>query len=97
MELIYVPAGHVAVAPRKEILGVPFNPSPPAANTWGATPRNDQAQATNKGKSEKVDKGKGKMIEPEKPEKVVYPIMTGGAFKIHERKALTPPASLVVP
>jgi hypothetical protein len=26
------------------------------------------------------------MIEPEKPKKTVYPIQTGGAFKIHERK-----------
>jgi hypothetical protein len=34
------------------------------------------------------------MIEPEM---VVYPIMTGGAFKIHDWKAPTPPASPMVP
>jgi hypothetical protein len=93
MELVYALARHVAVAFRNEYLRGPANPGPPATNTRSATPRKDQAQVADKGKSKKVDKGKGKMIEPEK---VVYPIMTSGAFKIHEWKAPTPPASLVV-
>jgi hypothetical protein len=60
-------------------------------------PRKDQAQATDKGKSKKVEKGKGKMIKLEKPKKVVYPIQTSGTFKIHERNAPTPSASQMVP
>jgi hypothetical protein len=90
MELVYVPAGHVAVELRKELLRVPVNLSPPTANTWGATPRKDQAQTADKGESKKVDKGKGILIEPEK---VVYPIQTGGDFKICEPKAPTPQPS----
>jgi hypothetical protein len=61
MELVYVPAGYVVVALRSEYLEVPANSGLPAANTWGATPRKDQAQAADKGKSKKVDKGKGKV------------------------------------
>jgi hypothetical protein len=90
MELVYVSAGHMVVELRKELLGVPVNPSPPAVNTRGVTPRKDQAQAADKGKSKKVDKGKGILIKPEKPKKVVYPIQTGGVFKIRDPKALTP-------
>jgi hypothetical protein len=97
MELIYALAGYVAVAPRNEVLGIPTNLGPPAMNTRDATPRKDQAQAADEGKSKKVENGKGKMIEPEKPKKVIYPIQTGGTFKIHERNASTPPASLMVP
>jgi hypothetical protein len=81
MELVYAPAGHVAVVLRNKVLGIPTNLGPLAANTRGATPRKDQAQAIDKGKSKKVDKGKGKMIELEKPEKVVYPIMTDGGLQ----------------
>jgi hypothetical protein len=92
MELVYVHVGHLAVELRKEFLRLPFNPSPQTVNTRGATPRKDQAQAADKGKSTKVDKGKGILIEPEKPEKVVYPIKTGGVFKIREPRAPTPPA-----
>jgi hypothetical protein len=44
--------------------------------------------------SKKVDKGKGVLIEPEKPKKAVYPIRTGGDFKIREPRAPTP---LVLP
>jgi hypothetical protein len=92
MEHVYVPAGHSVVELRKEFLRLPFDPSPPTANTRGATPRKDQAQVTDKGKFAKVDKGKGILIEPERPEKVVYPIQTGGVFKIREPRAPTPPA-----
>ena len=42
-----------------------------------------------------MDKGKGKMIEPEKPKKAVpFPLQIGGAFKIYE-KAHVPLASPV--
>jgi hypothetical protein len=92
MEHVYVPAGHSVVELRKEFLRLPFDPSPPTANTRGATPRKDQAQVTDKGKFAKVDKGKGILIEPERLEKVVYPIQTGGVFKIREPRAPTPPA-----
>jgi hypothetical protein len=35
--------------------------------------------------------------EPEKPETVVYPIQTGGDFKIHESRAPTPPVFPIAP
>jgi hypothetical protein len=44
-----------------------------------------------KDKSKRVDKGKGILIEPEKPKKAVYPIRIGGDFKIQELRPLTPP------
>jgi hypothetical protein len=62
MELVYVLASHVVVALRSEYPRVPANPGLPAVNTRGATPQKDQAQAVDKGKSKKVNKGKGKMI-----------------------------------
>ena len=67
---------------------LPVDQSPPAANTRGATPCKEQAQVAEKGKLKKVDKGKGKMIEPEKPKKPV--LRTGGAFKIYEPQAPVP-------
>jgi hypothetical protein len=75
MEFVYEPAGHVAVELRKVLIKVPVNPSPPAANTRGATSRKDTAQDADKGQTKRVDKGKGKgiLIEPEKPEKVSTP------------------------
>jgi hypothetical protein len=43
-------------------------------------------------------KQKGKMIKPKKPKKAApIPLQTGGAFKIHEPKALTPPMSSATP
>jgi hypothetical protein len=87
----------VAVRLRDETLKIPVNLGPLTANTRSSTPRKDQAQAADKGKSKKIDMGKSKIIELEKPKKVVYPIQTGGAFKIHERKSPTPSASLIVP
>jgi hypothetical protein len=96
IEFVYEPVGHVAVVVRNELFGILANMGPPTANTRGVTPRKDQAQAANKGKSKKIDKGKGKMTEPKKPKNAVYPIQTGGAFT-HEWKALTPLASPMVP
>jgi hypothetical protein len=90
VEMVYALAGHVVVELRKDLIKVPFDHSPPAANTRSATPRKDQAQ-TAKDKSKKVDKGKGKIVEPEKPKKVVYPIQTGGVFKIREPRLPSPP------
>ena len=69
MQYTYAPTTHVAVKLTEEVARVRFNPGPPTANTRGATPRKDQAQAVGKGKSKNMDKGKGKMIEPEKPKK----------------------------
>jgi hypothetical protein len=43
MEFVYAPAAHVSVKLTEEVTRVPVNPSPPAANTRGATPRKDQA------------------------------------------------------
>ena len=72
MEFVYAPVAHVLVKLTEEVARVPISLGPPAANTRGATPRKDQTQVANKGKSKKVDKGKGKMIEPEKPNKHAY-------------------------
>jgi hypothetical protein len=91
MEMVYAPAGHVAVDLVKELVRVPLNPSPPAANTRGATPRKDKAPAVGD-KPKKIDKGKGKLVEPEKPKKTTYPIQTGGAFKIRESRPPSLPA-----
>jgi hypothetical protein len=66
MEMVYAPAGHVAVALKNEFFRGPANQSPPAVNTRGATPRKDPAQDADKGKAKKVDKGKGILIDPEK-------------------------------
>jgi hypothetical protein len=44
-----------------------------------------------------VDKGKAKVIDTGKPEKVKYPIMTGGDFKIREPKVPTPPPLPIAP
>jgi hypothetical protein len=38
MEMVYASAGHVAVKMRKELIKVPFDNSPSAANARGATP-----------------------------------------------------------
>ena len=83
---IYKPATHTAIKITEEVARVRFNPGPPAANTRGVNPRKNQAQVAGKGKSNQLDKGKGKMIEPEKPKKAVpFPLQTGGVFKIHDR------------
>jgi hypothetical protein len=43
-----------------------------------------------------VDKGKGKVVEPEKPKKATYPIQTGGNFKIREPRCPSPPVFPIV-
>ena len=46
------------------------------------------------GKSSQLDKGKGKMIELDKPKKAApFPLQTGGAFKIRNREP-APPAPI---
>jgi hypothetical protein len=94
MEMVYAPAGHVAVELTRELVRVPLDPSPLAANTRGATPRKDKAPTAGD-KSTKVDKGKGKMVEPKKPKKTTYLIQTGGDFKIREPRHPSPPVFLI--
>jgi hypothetical protein len=96
MELVYAPAGHVSVGLTKELVRVPLDPSPPAANTRGATPRKGKAPAADD-RPAKVDKGKGKVVEPEKPKKATYPIQTGGNFKIREPRRPSPPVFPIAP
>ena len=98
MEFVYVPTAHVTVKLTEEVARIRFNPGPPAANTRGATPRKDQAQAVGKGKSKQMDKGKGKMIEPEKPKKVaLFPLQTGGVFKIYDKDPAPPALAVTQP
>jgi hypothetical protein len=99
MEFVYLPAAHILVKLTKEVTKVPINQGDPsAANTRGATPRKDQVQVADKGKSKKMDKGKGNMIELEKPRKAApLPLQTGEAFKIDEPKAPIPPESSTTP
>ena len=94
IEFVYKHAAHAAVKMTEEVARVRFNPGPPVANTRGATPRKDQAEAVGKGKSSQLDKGKGKMIEPEKPKKtILFPFQIGGAFKIRDKEP-APPAPI---
>jgi hypothetical protein len=69
------------------------HPSGPAANTRASTPKKDKDEApvATRIKPKVVDKGKAKEIDTGKPEKVSYPIQTGGQFKIWEPKTPTPP------
>jgi hypothetical protein len=75
------------------------DPSSPAANTRASVPQKgkDQAPLAAQVKLKVVDKGKAKVIDTGKPEKVKYPIMTGGNFKIREPKVLTPPTLPIAP
>ena len=84
VEAFIVPRRPAGVTARLSI-----DQSPLAANTQGATPRKDQAHMVNNNKSKKVDKGKRKMIEPEKPKKLA--LQVGKAFKIYEPRAPVPP------
>ena len=98
MEFVYVPAAHVSVKLIEEVARVPINPGLPATNTRSATPRKEQAQVADKSKL-KMDKGKGKVIEPEKPKKATpFPLQTCGAFKIYEKDPvpLAPPVIQLV-
>ena len=79
------------MVPRRPVVAttrLSVDQSPPADNTRGATPRKEQAQVADKGKLKKMDKGKGKMIEPKKPKKPA--LQTGGALKIYEPQAPVP-------
>jgi hypothetical protein len=96
MELVYAPAGHVSVELTRKLVRVPIDPSPPAANTRGATPRKGKAPAAGD-RPTRVDKGKGKVVEPEKPKKATYPIQTGGDFKIREPRRPSPPVFPIAP
>jgi hypothetical protein len=48
-------------------------------------------------KPKAVDKGKAKVVDTRKPAKAVYPVMTGGNFKIREPKIPTPPSLPINP
>ena len=86
-ELVYDVDASSVPRPVTGITRLPVDQSPLAVNTRGATPYEEQAQAADKSKLKKVDKGKGKMIEPEKPKKAVpFPLQTGGVFKIHDKE-----------
>ena len=93
VEFVYAPTGHVLVKLTEEVAKVRFNLGPPVANTRGATPRKDQANAVDKGKSKKVDKDKDKMVELKKAQKAApFPLQIGEVFKIYDKES-APPAS----
>jgi hypothetical protein len=48
-------------------------------------------------KPKAIDKGKAKVVDTGKPAKAVYPVMTGGDFKIREPKVPTPPSLPINP
>jgi hypothetical protein len=69
-----------------------LDPIGPAANTRASTLQKEKGEAplAAQVKPKVVDKGKAKVVDTGKPAKVVYPIMTGGDFKIREPKVPTP-------
>jgi hypothetical protein len=80
-------------------LRVRLDPSGPAANTRASTPRKgkNEAPLAAQVKPKVVDKGKAKVVDTGKPEKVIYPIMTGGDFKIRKPKVPAPPTLPINP
>jgi hypothetical protein len=75
-----------------------LDPSGPAANTRASTPQKGKGEAPSAAQPKpKVDKGKAKVVDTGKPTKAVYPIMTGGDFKIREPKVPTPPSLPINP
>jgi hypothetical protein len=76
-----------------------LDPSGPAANTRASTPqkRKGEAPLAAQVKPKAVDKGKAKVVDTGKPAKAVYPVMTGGNFKIREPKIPTPPSLPINP
>jgi hypothetical protein len=68
------------------------DPSGLAANTRASTPKKEKNEVlvATRAKPKVVDKGKAKVIDTGKPEKVLYPIQTGGQFKIRAPKPSTP-------
>jgi hypothetical protein len=87
------------VRPIGDPLRVRADPNGPAANTRASTPRKGKGEAplAAQVKPKVVDKGKAKVVDTGKPAKVVYPIMTGGDFKIREPKVPTPPSLPINP
>jgi hypothetical protein len=89
--------------PRPRLIGDPLrarpDPSNPTANTRASVPQKDKNQAplAAQVKPKIVNKGKAKVIDTRKPEKVKYLIMTGGDFKIQEPKVPTPPPLPIAP
>jgi hypothetical protein len=76
-----------------------LDPSGPAANTRASTPqkRKGDSPLAAQVKPKAVDKGKAKVVDTGKPAKAVYPVMTGGDFKIREPKVPTPPSLPINP
>jgi hypothetical protein len=76
-----------------------LDPSGPAANTRASTPqkRKGDSPLATQVKPKAVDKGKAKVVDTGKPAKAVYPVMTGGDFKIREPKVPTPPSLPINP
>jgi hypothetical protein len=76
-----------------------LEPSGPAANTRASTPqkRKGDPPLAAQVKPKAVDKGKAKVVDTGKPAKAVYPVMTGGDFKIREPKVPTPPSLPINP
>jgi hypothetical protein len=76
-----------------------LDPSGPAANTRASTPKKRKGEAPSAAqvKPKAVDKGKVKVVDTRKPAKAVYPVMTGGTFKIREPKISTPPSLPINP
>jgi hypothetical protein len=91
-------------APKRPVanpLRARIDPSAPAANNRGTTPQKDKskAQVANQSKPKAVDKGKGKLVEPERPKKAAaFPLQIGGAFKIFEKDLIpsAPPVTQLV-
>jgi hypothetical protein len=85
--------------PVSDPLRARLDPSSPAANTRASVPQKgkDQAPLAAQVKPKVVDKGKAKVVDTGKPEKVKYPIMTDGNFKIREPKVPTPPTLPIAP
>jgi hypothetical protein len=99
-EFVYdVESFHAPMRPIGDPLRARPDPSGPATNTRGSTPLKgkNKIPVAVQSKPKIVDKGKAKVVDTGKPKKVTYPIQTGGAFKIHERKVPTPLASPIVP
>jgi hypothetical protein len=71
----------------------------PAANTRASSPRKGKGEVllAAQVKPRVIDKGKAKVADTGKPSKAVYPIMTGGDFKIREPTVPAPPSLPINP
>jgi hypothetical protein len=81
----------VAARPVGESTKVPVDPSPPAVNTRGATPKRIRARPRCWTRASPRIWTKDD-VETEKPKKPKLPLQTGGAFKIYEPKASCSPS-----